>query len=350
MSLPPLDNLDKKAMDAFPRKVVRKGYVRTIPELKDLPEYVSEYLISKYADNEGFIRRDAIQKVVNDIRVNVPKKGDKEAIKQQAIDLGYISIIDHFEVFTNLKKGKFYTYIQTINEPASVDAELVSPRRHHSLLKGGLWGKAKFQYSPQNEIGSLNMSDFESYQSSKVVLHRYINNRAKFSTEEWIDFMLRTVGYNPKGLTRKLKFLYLGRLIPIIESASNMLELGPPGTGKSFIFENISNYCRMILGGEISSAKLIFNQQKRENGLVFTKDVLCFDEIIKHNRDFSKHVPKLQQIMASNRVERGDLDSKTLVSLVYQGNIDFVMKDRKLIPKDDSYLKLLPKDTYDSAF
>ncbi|MHA1478439.1 MAG: BREX system Lon protease-like protein BrxL [Promethearchaeota archaeon] len=350
MKLPELDSLDKKAKDSFPNKVVRKVYAATIPDLRKLPTYVSEFLISDYADENGVLPKDAIERVTDLIKLKSHEKKDKEAIKSIAIELGSVEIIDHFEVFTDLRKGKYLTHISILDEIATVNRGLISPTRYQSLLKGGLYGKAKFQYVMRGDISSLNMSEFECYQTIDVILKKYIRNRKNFTTEEWIDFLVRSIGFNPSHFNRKQKLLYLARLIPMVETGTNLLELGPPSTGKSFLYENISEYCRILSGGEITPAKLIYDQNRRRIGIVFKKDVVCFDEINKETGRLNLLLPKLQQMMASNRIERGDLEAITGASLVFQGNIDFKFRDNKRVPKEENYLKTLPKGMYDSAF
>jgi ATP-dependent Lon protease len=348
-SLPPLDNLDEKAGEAFRNKVVRKHYAASIPELERFPTYVSEYLISLHADENGELPHDAIRYIVDELKHKLFEKRDKEAIKSIAMDLGSVEIIDHFDVFTDLRRGKYYTNVSIIDERATVNKDLVKPSGYQDLLKGGLWGKATFQYTKRGDLASLNMNDFEGYQTTNVIFKRYINNRQKFSTYEWIDFLIRSIGINPDSLKHKQKLLYLCRLIPFVQPFTNLLELGPPGTGKSYIFENISEYCRILVGGEISPAKLIYNQSLKTIGIIFKKDIICFDEINKDNTKLRKVIPKLQQVMASNQIERGDLEARTEASLVFQGNIDFILKD-DIKPKREKFLKVLPKDMYDSAF
>jgi len=350
LMLPELDNLDKKSKDSFPNKVVRKVYAATIPDLKKLPTYVSEFLISDYADENGVLPKDAIERVTDLIKLKTHEKKDKEAIKSIAVELGYVEIIDHFEVFTDLRKGKYFTHISILDEMATVNRGLISPTRYQSLLKGGLYGKAKFQYVMRGDLAALNMNEFECYQTIDVILKKYIENRKNFTTEEWIDFLVRSIGFNPIHFNRKQKLMYLARLIPIVETGTNLLELGPPSTGKSFLYENISEYCRILLGGEITPAKLIYDQNRKRIGIVFKKDVVCFDEINKDKGSINTLIPKLQQMMASNRVERGDLEAITEASLVFQGNIDFKLRGNKRVPKEDDYLKILPKGMYDSAF
>jgi len=348
-NLPPLDNLDKKAKDNFPRKIVRKTYATSMHEFKQFPVHVKEFLISKYADEDGSVPPDAIREIFDELKKNTPEKKDKEVIKSRIKELGTVELIGQYEVFTDLRHGNYYTNINAINEKALVNSELINPRRFPDLLRGGLWGKARFQYIPQGDTAHINMDEFEPYQSLRVILKRFIDNRKNFSTDEWIDFILRSIGYNPNAITsRKLKLLYLTRLIPLVESCSNSIELGPPSTGKSFLFENISEYCRMVLGGEVSLAKLIYHSTTRENGLVFKKDLLCFDEINKGHRNFRDLIPKLQQIMASNRVERGDLDAITDVSLIFQGNYE--KEDKTISSNENDYLSILPSDMNDTAF
>ncbi|MBD3212870.1 MAG: BREX system Lon protease-like protein BrxL [Candidatus Lokiarchaeota archaeon] len=348
--LPPLDKLDKKCSETFRNKVVRKHYACSIPELERFPTYVSEYLISLHADQNGMLPDDAISFIVDQVKKSFFEKKEKEAIKSIALDLGSVEIIDHFDVYCDLRRGKYYTDISVIDERATVNKDLVLPSGYQELLKGGLWGKANFQYVKHGDLASLNMNDFEGYQMTNVIFKRYIENRQNFITAEWINFLIRSIGLKPEALTHKQKLLYLCRLIPFVQPFTNLLELGPPGTGKSYIFENISEYCRILVGGEISPAKLIYNQSNKQIGIIFKKDIICFDEINKNNPKLNQIIPKLQQVMASNQIERGDMEARTEVSLVFQGNIDFVHKDNRTQPKDEEFLKVLPKYMYDSAF
>jgi ATP-dependent Lon protease len=348
--LPPLDKLDKKSQEAFPNEVVRKHYACTIPELESFPTYVSEYLISLHANKNGLLPKDAIRYIVDEVKKKRHEKKDKEAVKSIALDLGSVEIIDHFDVYCDLRRGKYYTDISLIDERATVNRDLVLPSGFQELLKGGLWGKASFQHVKHGDLASLNMNDFEGYQMTNVIFKTYTENRNNFKKAEWINFLIRSIGLNPETLSHKQKLLYLCRLIPFVQPFTNLLELGPPGTSKSYIYENISEYCRILVGGEITPAKLIYNQSTKQIGIIFKKDILCFDEINKNNTKLKKIIPKLQQVMASNQIERGDMEARTEASLVFQGNIDFIYKNNKSQPKEKKFLKILPKDMYDSAF
>ena len=351
LSFPDLDALDKKMIKLFPRKVVRKSYATTISEFKKLPNYVIEFQINKYADQNGFIQPDALKKIQSDFNVHIPEKKESEKYKSMAVELGSIEIMDHFKVFVDLNRGRYYTHVQNLNEKATVNRDILKPTRYQTLLKGGLWGKAKFQYVKSGDGAALNLSEFEPLQSSGVILKKFVKTREKFTTDEWIDTLIRSIGYTPENLSRKQKFLYLCRLIPLVEANTNLMELGPPQTGKSYFYENISEYTRIILAGDITPAKLIYNQSSKENGCLFNNDLICFDEMNKCVRRFFPIIPKLHQVMASNRIERGDMEAITDVSLVFQGNVfGYDLKDGKRIPKNVNYLEVLPEDMRTTAF
>ena len=141
LMLPKLDTLDKKSKDEFPNKIVRKVYSTTIPEFKRFPTYVSEFLISDYADENGIINQDAINRIVDLMKLKAFEKKSKEAIKYMAVELGFVEIIDHFEAYTDLKRGTYFTHVSIIDEYATVNRDLLSPSKYQALLKGGLWGK-----------------------------------------------------------------------------------------------------------------------------------------------------------------------------------------------------------------
>ncbi|MHA1679506.1 MAG: BREX system Lon protease-like protein BrxL [Promethearchaeota archaeon] len=347
---PKLDDLDEKMCKVFAGKIVRKAYARFIPEFQRLPDYVVEFLISQYADQEGFLRDDAINKIVNDINNYIPEKREKELIKHRALSINHIEIIDRFSVTTDLRRGKYMTRVEALDTRATVDEVLVSQKGDSDLLRGGLWGKASFLYTPGGDGTVLNMNEFKAYQQGRPILSRYISTRRKFTTDEWIDLLIKTIGLEPGEFDRPKKLLYITRLIPYVEPLVNLIELGPPGTGKSFVYENLSSYSRLVLGGDVTPARLIFNQNTKENGILFKYDVVCFDEINKSNKSVIKElVPKLQQVMASGNIERGDMDASTTVSLVYQGN----PKDKNgniLHGKGVFSLGILPEPMRDTPF
>ncbi|MHA1338832.1 MAG: BREX system Lon protease-like protein BrxL [Promethearchaeota archaeon] len=347
--LPNLDKIDEIAKSQYSGNIVRKIYARAIPNLKNLPVYVSEYLISKYLDDNGILQEDALEEIQR-LSLSTYEKCEKEAIKSMIMEVGVVKLVDFYEAYTDLRKGRYYSYIPKLDEKATVNRDLLKPHKFQALLKGGLWGKAKIEYLRNRESVSLNICEFEPLQSFNAITKTYIRGRYAFSTNEWIDFLIRTIGINPNSISRKLKFMYLARLIPFVETCCNLMELGPPGTGKSFIFENISQYSRILVGGEITPAKLIYNQQTKANGLIFYKDVICFDEIDQSNPKLKEIMPKLQQIMASNRVERGEMEATTIISLVFQGNPEFEVFNGKYQPKGGDCIKALPDYMRNTAF
>ncbi|MHA1747278.1 MAG: BREX system Lon protease-like protein BrxL [Promethearchaeota archaeon] len=349
-----LDDLDRKIIEKFRRDSVRKDYSINIPALNKLPRYIAEFLISSYSDDDGLLTEDVIEKITDELKKYYPDKREKELFKSTAIELKQVEIIGHFKVRADLGKSNYVTRISSLDEKAKVDRSLVSPKGGYpDLLKGGLWGKATLKHAHTGDSYNLRMIKFENYQAFKPTLRRYIKKRQDFDTSEWIDVLIKTIGLDPSSprLNQRKKLLYLARLIPLVEPCVNIIEMGPPGTGKSHVFENLSFYCRVILGGDITPAKFIYNESTNENGLIFHNDIICFDEINKPQPRFKDLVPRLQQIMASNKVEKGDLDTKTDISLVFQGNIDFKQgPNGNPIPIDDMPFKKIPKRMQDPSF
>jgi ATP-dependent Lon protease len=343
-----LNELEKLMIQEFPQKIVMKSYAQTINSLKALPIFVSEYLISRFASpTTCLLHPDAEKEIKAIVTKNTPDKSDKEVLKSTLNLMGNLELIDHYIVHTDLKRGKYFAQIPALDERATVNRDLIMPGRFQDLLKGGLWGKAKFEHVLNGEYANINMNGFEAYQKKSVRISSYIKARKNFSTEQWIDVMIRTIGLDPEKFSREMKILYLARLIPIVEKWTNSLEIGPPQTGKSYLYQNISSYVRMLLGGDVSPAKLIFDQRMNRNGYVFTRDVLVFDEINKAKTKLNNIIPNLQQIMASNRVERGDLEASTNVSLIFQGN---PIKNEVTLNNFEDFIQALPKRMYDLAF
>ena len=214
VNLPPLDELDEKVKTNFPMKIVRKSIVKAIQELNRFPDFVSEFLISQFIDSEGNVAEDGLNEILADLQKYCPEKGEKEQTKSRVMELGNIDLIDHFQAYADLRKGKYFTQINSMDEKASINRDLLQPGKFNDMLKSGLWGKASLQYIKKGDAASLNMNDFQSYQSTTAILKTYIRNRPNFSTEEWIDVLIRTIGFNPARFDRTQKLQYIARRFP----------------------------------------------------------------------------------------------------------------------------------------
>nr|MDO8119477.1 BREX system Lon protease-like protein BrxL [Candidatus Sigynarchaeota archaeon] len=351
VQLPPLDPLDLKLKEYFATRIVRKSYAAQVHAFSKLPRFISEYLISLHADENGSLPDDARDKIIADLEKFYPDKADKEQLKSLAMELGSVDIIGHFEVVTDLRRHRYTTLIESLSERATVDSILIGPKFHPDLLRGGMWGKASFQYVPRGDVAFLNMNAFESMQDQKPVLKKFIDARDRFSTDEWLDTIIKTIGLEPASLDHETKMLYIARMICLVERSYDVIEMGPPQTGKTHVFENLTSHARVVLGGDITLAKLVYNLTTRENGIIFNYDVVCFDEINKPKSSMDDLVPKLQQIMASNKIERGDMYTTTDVSLVFQGNVfGLEQSGNKTVPRSAVTLKDIPRSMQDAAF
>jgi ATP-dependent Lon protease len=347
----PVKSLYEKIKEHFKNKYLNKEFVDTIHDLEHFPKFVREFLISKYANEEGTVDADDLKNIISEIKKNSFEKADKEKIKSICLELSNIELIDHVQVYVDLKNGRYVTHIKQIDEKALVNKDLVQPGKYDDLLKCGLWGKATYQYIKNADAIRFNLCDFTPYQSSGVVLSGFKNKRKNFSTSEWIDLLIKSIGINPEVLSEEQKMLYLARLIPLVEARTNSLELGQAGTGKSFVYEQASEFARVFLGQDISEAVLIYNEQNKQLGIIFNKDLICFDEVDKGKSSFRHIIPKLQQIMASNSVERGEFQAMTDISIVFQGNILFRESSGQREPTYSNFIEQhLPKEMQDVSF
>lgn len=346
------DDLDEKIHENFHRESIRKYYVHNIPVLKRFPQYVRECIIQKYSNTQrGTLHKQAIKEINDFVRKNAPEKNEKEYLKSIIMDLKDSPLIGYYKVYTDLNRGKYFTQVHKLDERATVNRDLVRPPGGFpDLLKWGLWGRAKFQYKAKGDHSKLNMYEFEPYQTSGIIYSKYIKKREKFTDQEWLDVLIKTMGYDPKNLSKEHKMMFLARLIPFVQPFTNVMEFGAPGTGKSYIYENLSEYSRVILGGKMTPAQLIYNKSTKRNGVIFQKDLICFDEIHKAGRHINKLIPHFQQIMASNCVERGEMEASTDVSLIFQGNVNLQEEHGKLIPKNNTFSEALPKKMYNPEF
>ena len=117
-------------------------------------------------------------------------------------------------------------------------------------------------------------------QISNLDIRSYREGRAQFSRDEWIALLLRSMGLEPTHpyFTHRRKLLYLSRLIPLVEKNYNLIELGPRGTGKSFVYQQVSPYCHLVSGGQTSAPQMFVNLSSGARGLVCLWDTVAFDE------------------------------------------------------------------------
>lgn len=334
------DNLQKKIMDSFLGKVVRKDLAFQVKGGLPVPTYVLEYLLGQYCatDDEEQIAK-GIEKVKTIIRDHYVNRADAEAVKGKIHDLGKYKIIDKVSVTLNERTDEYNASFANLGlTGVPIGAEYVTP--NPKLLSGnGVWCLVTIGYIPGENIKvRWEIQSLKPIQISRVNLDEYIAERKNFTTEEWIDLLIHTVGLNPDMLNRREKLITLARLLPHIENNFNFMELGPKGTGKSHVFQELSPYGVLISGGDVTSARLFVSMSggKEIIGLVGYWDVVAWDEFEQQkgrNVD-AVLIDTMQNYLANKSFNRGKGTHEASASMVFVGNtkhtVPYMLKNSNL--------------------
>ena len=316
-------SLDDKVREVFdsalivPKELARRDYFRRIPR------YVSEFLIAKYVDPHN--PSPGLKRIESFLEKHHPGPGRAEFVRDQLFRTGQYLILDEIEVRVDLENKIYWARIPSLNERhARIRPDLTE--RFPALLAGGLWGTAMLKYAPlelKGKVYPIEIVDFEPYQARATSLDRYLEGREKFTSDEWVDLLLRSVGYEPTVLSRRVKLLYLARLLPLVEPNLNLIELGPRETGKTFLLRNTSPHAFVISGGKITPANLFVNLSTGRPGVLVTRKVVFFDEVA-HTQfaEAATTLSMLKDYMETGQFSRGHRTYSSDASIVFAGNID----------------------------
>lgn len=313
-------SLQEKVQNVFKYKVVKKGIVNSLKSSIKLPVYVLEYLISQYSD-QGLSNDEIISKVKDVLNKHYVLPEDKNKIKDAIKTDGSIVIIDKLLIEVDLNKDM---YIGTLNTAGLKDI-LVNDewiRKYKGLLEGGMWGLIRLEKNEESSKFPVMVGKFSPMQISTDELDEYIENRKEFTRDEWLDFLINSIGLNPEKFDLRQKLLMLLRLIPHCETNYNMIELGPRETGKSYTYNELSPYSLLVAGGKATVPVLFYNLTKKEVGLVGIWDVVAFDEVANVKFDDPQGPAMLQTYMESGNFARDKMRIEGKASMVFVGNID----------------------------
>ncbi|MGN0887841.1 MAG: BREX system Lon protease-like protein BrxL [Kiritimatiellia bacterium] len=342
--------LDKKINDVFPGLVVRKDLVKSIRSNAPVPGYVLEYLLGIYCatDDEATIA-DGIEQVREILRVHYVNRNEAELIKSKIKEKGHHKIIDCVSVELNAQGGIYEMSFQNLGiKKVPVDVQTV--KNNKKLLVGGVWCMIDVQYDIVEEKGvsPWSIRSLKAIQMSGFDKDAYLASREKMSSEEWVDSLLQTIGFNPEKFGRRHKLFQLLRLVPFVERNYNLMELGPKGTGKSHIYSQCSPHGMLLSGGEVSLAKLFVNNASGKIGLVGYWDCIAFDEFAgRDKKPEKKLVDVMKNYMANHSFSRGvgTMDAEASFALVGNTahNVPYMLKNTHLFDA-------LPDAYLDSAF
>lgn len=247
---------------------------------RNLPSFVKDYLISTHIAADGSFKRAALAKFLDD---HIPQ--DNSAILARLRRGEALTLLTRFIISTDLANNKTRFQVPDMGIKA-VDTnipEYLIDEYPDDLIDGEKWGIMKIVYiAPEdNKRGHVEMVRFKPFRPMQKLDINYIRNcRAQFSLEEWVDVLISSMEYTPvafKGMTQKLEFIT--RLLPFIEPRLNLIELAPKGTGKSYVFGNLSKFVWLVSGGKVSRAKLVYDKAKKAPGIMRFYDMVAFDEI-----------------------------------------------------------------------
>ncbi|MBE9019767.1 BREX system Lon protease-like protein BrxL, partial [Chroococcidiopsidales cyanobacterium LEGE 13417] len=294
----------------------------------------------------GALNLAELEKSKNVVTEAFPRKDDRKEVIFDLTQGQVRKLIALMQVRIKLEQGgrvipEPLAQIPVLNlAECSIATEVVE--RYKMLLRQGIWGKINLAMLPD---GKVEVIGFEPFQCSQVNLQAYAECRAKFNTQEWRDLLLCSIGFNPQhpSYTQEAKTWILARLLPLVESNYHIIELAPKGTGKSFVFENISSKVSLISGGKVTPAQLFINGKTKEVGLLGRHDVVVLDEVQSLTFDNPDEViGPLKNYLASGRYNRsGFADVSSDCSLVMLANIEL---DEQLQPRnEDNLIANLPK-------
>jgi len=346
-----LNALDEKVLRVFGDVAVDKKLAR-LEVVSRLPRFIAEYLISKYYRSDPVNWVDKLAKVVEEY---YPDPRDRDKVLSKAKREGRITLIDEYKVVVNLKKNMYFLHIPNLQIYDALVSESIVER--YERILSGLWGIGVLEYRPElaeaimargrdkPSFTPLILVEFEPFQVYNIDVKAFIEGRRAFTTWEWVDLLIKSIGLNPSMYNERQKLLLLVRLVPLIEGNVNLMELGPRATGKTYLYRNISYYTRIYAGGTISAARLFYDARLKVLGDIGTRDAVIFDEIARikfTNPD--EVVAKLKDYMVDGFFERGQLKrAHSNCSLVFIGNIE--LSSEGVLGSVIDYLPSFMKDT-----
>lgn len=319
--------MNTRFKEIFRGKVVNKRLTINTG-VDEFPRFVVEYLIDNYCTEENF--QQDLQQVVKRLRDNFVHGAEAEKVRHQIRESRSHSVLASLEIRLQETEDKYWGTISAINENfVNVSESLV--RQYPMLLSGGMWGTITLTYDETEvhgkKIRPFKVTEFTPFQISVIDLNEYLEKRRQFESAEWLDILINSIGLNPEPMSQREKLLYLFRLVPLIESNCNTIELAPRETGKTYIYRNQSYYATVLSGGKATPASLFINNFSGKVGVVGSRDAVVFDEIA--NTDFADPkalVSIMQGYMQDAKFSRGKKEILAFASIVLVGNIDIQAK------------------------
>lgn len=320
-----LDKIDHLAAKAFEGYIVRKDLLEQFRKTYPVPTYVIEFLLGRYCATtiEAEIQ-EGLEIVKRQLQDRTVRPGEEEYFKSKAEKEGKVKLIDIVTAKVD-DSGNYFASLPSLRlNKVRIPSEIVY--ENDRMLTGGFYAEIELEFdtvvAEENGGKPFGIKKIRPIQlSQRNVLDVLYKGREHFTTEEWKDFLIRSVGMEPTSLSEKAKNVLFVRMIPYVERNYNSVELGPRGTGKSHLYQQISPYSHLV-SGKASVAKMFVNMGSGERGLVCKYDVVCFDEIAGISFDQKEGIITMKGYMESGEFSRGKESIRADGGIVMVGNFD----------------------------
>jgi ATP-dependent Lon protease len=338
-----MDALDRKLIEHFDGKVVRKDLLHRIKKGTNVPTFVLEFLLARYcASDEPAEIQAGLEAVLATLQDNYVRPDEANAAQSKVATKGRHRFIDKVHVRYVEKERRHWAALENFNSQRIAVPERFY-RDNDRLLEGGIWAEITLAYNEVDEDDyAFYVEEMRPIQLSRFNFEGYQAGRRAFTRDEWLDIVLRSVGLEPARLSHRLKLHFIVRLAPLVEPNFNFIELGPRGTGKSYFFSEFSPYATLVSGGQASKATLFYNNARRRIGLVGFWDAVAFDEVAGINIRDADTIQIMKDYMANGRFSRG-VEVIADASMAFVGNIDHSIQQVVHSTEHDLFMPL-PKE------
>jgi len=341
-------DLDALLNEHFAGKVVRKDLTKLVKEGANVPVFVLEYLLGNYCSSQDDeVVEDGLKTVKRVLTDNFVRPDEAKKIKSLIREKGTYKVIDKVNVDLNERRDVYEAQLVSLGIKGIV-VPTSTVKKYEKLLVGGMWALITLEYFFEEGQGGspFSIRHLKPIQMPNMDMDELRKGRSQFTTEQWLDVLLRSTGIEPTTQEKRVKWHLLSRMVPFVENNYNLCELGPRGTGKSHIYKEVSPNSILISGGQTTVANLFYNLARLQVGLVGIWDVVAFDEVAGIHFKDRDGVQIMKDFMASGSFARGRDSINASAAMVFVGNIDNV----KMLLKTSHLLTPFPDEMIDSAF
>ena len=346
-----LDALDTLAAHVFDGYLVKKDLAQQFRGQYPVPTYVGEFMLGRYcATTDPDEIAAGLEMVQQSMQDRTVRAGEEELFKHRARDKGRVKIIDLLRARLDSQRDAYKAELPSLQlNDIHISAELVD--EHQRMLTGGFYAEVTLEYiaALASEQGGqpFRVEAIRPIQmSTRDALTTFTEGRSQFTLDQWRELLLRSVGFEPSRLNRRQQDILIARMVPFVVRNYNAVELGPRGTGKSHLFQQVSPYAHLVSGGKATIANMFVNMNTGRRGLVAQYDVICFDEVSGVSFDQKEGVNILKGYMESGEFSRGRESIRAEGGIVMVGNFD-VDVDTQL--RVGHLLSPLPKEMRDDT-